>query len=648
MRFLLVVPRYIDRARTSYNFPFGMAYVSAALKRAGQEVHCLNLNHEEGVPAVVVAAKVRSLNPDVLATGGISPHFARVQDILAAGKAAKPGLRTLAGGGLVTSLPIPVAEMLDLDIGALGEAEETVVDLAQALDRGDDPAGVAGLVVRKADGAFGQTACRNPVKDLDSLPWPDYEGFQARLLVESMPDAQDFFHQVLDRPRPLALISSRSCPFACTFCFHPNGRVYRERSLDDVMAELEFQVDRYGVNAIWILDELFAVKRDRLIDFCTRIAPMKVKWAVSLRLQEGEEDVLDLMRDAGCIFIGYGLESADDRVLSSMKKKTTRALMEKTLRQTYEKRVGIVGNFIFGDPAETVDTASNTLEWWAHHPEYRISLVPLLAYPGTKVFEDARAAGKIPDLKTAFTRPLYNLTAIPEGDYARMVEKLQVFSETLLLPAMPTGWERQSGTIHRIDWTCPRCGHVNRQDGVDTDYPFHYQRITLPCRSCLARFDLPNPLRRPWRDPESEALLADALARLGQGDTAGATRGLEAVLARPSHCDSMNRPESWIQAALTLGNLALAEDKPIKAVHWLGEALLRRAFDPGTHLAYAVALLAEGCHSAAALHLEQAVRLAPEAAGGLAERMTALRRLIAEATRRTPGPAYFVPATSRI
>ncbi|MEO5336133.1 MAG: cobalamin-dependent protein [Magnetospirillum sp. WYHS-4] len=648
MRFLLVVPRFITGARQTYHFPFGIAYVSAVLKRAGHEVHCLNLNHQDGRPADVVGQAVRALDPQVLATGGISPHYGRVKDILSAGRAAKPGLRTVIGGGLLTSAPNQVARMLDLDIGVIGEGEETVVDLARALEHGEDLASVDGLVIRRPDGTFAKTRNRKPVKDLDSLPWPDYDGFQARLLVESPPDGSNYFQQAVESPRTLALISSRSCPFACTFCFHPNGRVYRERGLDDVFAELEFLVDRYGVNAVWVLDELFAVRHERLVDFCHRIAPMKLKWMVSLRVGEAGAETLDMMRDAGCVFIGYGLESADDRILASMKKKTTRARMEDALRLTYEKRMGIIGNFIFGDPDETIETASNTIDWWGRHPEYRISLVPLLAYPGTRVFEDALATGKIADFETAFTTPLYNLTAMPDEDYTRMIQKLRVFGETLLLPAEATACKRQEddGSLYRIDWLCPRCGQENRHGDVDAIYPFHYQKVNLTCRSCLARFDLPNPIREPWRDPEAEALQAEATRWRQAGDIARATQGYEAVLARPYPPEKMDRPEAFIQAALDLGTLALGQNQPRKAVHWIGEALLRRAFDPTTHLAYAVALLAEGCHDAAALHLDQARRLAPRAQGALAERMAGLRRLVAEARRDAPGLAYFTPPTS--
>ncbi len=142
-------------------------------------------------------------------------------------------------------------------------------------------------------------------------------------------------------------------------------------------------MERYQPNILSIYDELFAYKKDRAVEFCERIKAYDIPWAVQLHVSVVDAELIERMADSGCKEVSYGLESANEHVLSSMKKKATRTQIANALEITYERKLGIQGNFIFGDAAETLATASDTLHWWAAHRHYGIALSFLKVYPGT-------------------------------------------------------------------------------------------------------------------------------------------------------------------------------------------------------------------------------------------------------------------------
>ncbi|MEO5338782.1 MAG: B12-binding domain-containing radical SAM protein, partial [Magnetospirillum sp. WYHS-4] len=467
MRFLIAMPRFAPMG-FAYDFPLGLGYVSAALKRAGHEVHCLNLNHEPGEFEDVLERKVREIDPDVFATGGLSPHFPIIAPLFSAARRAKPGIVNLVGGGIFSSDPDAVAPLLDIDIGAVGEADETVVELASALEAGQGLDKVAGLALRQSDGGLRRTPERKALHDIDALPWPDYEGFGVDRLLSMQTAADNSLFHFVDEPRALPMVASRSCPYACTFCFHPIGRIYRERSLDSFFAELKDAVDRLGVNLLLVNDELFAVKKRRLMEFCERIGEFGIRWTAQMHVSILDAEAIAALKKAGCVHASYGLESMSDTVLASMKKKIDRTRLETALRLTHEAEIGIQGNFIFGDSAETLATADETMAWWARHREYHISLSLLQVYPGSPVYHRALAEGRGPAREDLIKEtPAVNLTSMTDEEYRRFRFRTAIFRMTLTEPHPPLAFDVDDRPLpHRAEtyhlaWECPRCGRRN-------------------------------------------------------------------------------------------------------------------------------------------------------------------------------------------
>lgn len=371
--------------------PTGILYVSAYMKKQGISVHCLNLCMCDE-PIKTLEQTIRQEQIDIVATGALVQNYMDVKEIVDCAKMVSPHIITIIGGGLVTHSPEEAMQLIpNVDYGVIGEGEITDSELVLTLESGGDPAQVAGIIYRDGD-ILCRTEPREVIDDLDALPWPDYEGFH--------------YFEVVKRFAPNGIISaaltpSRGCPFQCTFCSGSGaGKKYRQRSLNSVFAELEYLVDRYHVKEVFLNDELFAVDEARLHEFCQRITPLHLRWYVFLRLGKHIQiETLREMRDAGCKTILYGLESASDTILKSMKKGTTEQEMLRVLKITKEAGLEARGNFIFGDTMETLETAEYTMNWVENHTDLinDISMFPITLYPGSELYLRAVRSGKISD-----------------------------------------------------------------------------------------------------------------------------------------------------------------------------------------------------------------------------------------------------------
>lgn len=493
MNFLIVTPKYVNVVGEHYHFPVGLAYISASLKKEGYNVHCLNLNHYDESVETILQREIIGKNIDIFCIGGLSAHFNKIIAVLNIARNIKPDMITIAGGGLISSEPALMLEALKLDFGIIGEGEETIAELADAIINKKDFRNVNGIVyVDKAEGLI-MTPPRKEITDLDSVPWPDYDGFEMDKYVDMfIPSSYHNLHP-FDQPRELPLIASRSCPYNCTFCYHPIGNKYRQRSLNSIFEELDYMAKRFKINILGVYDELFSTDRKRLEEFCERIKKYNLKWSVQLRVDRVDAEMLGMMKDAGCYYLSYGLESACDKILESMKKKITVSQIEKALKLTREAGIGIQGNFIFGDSAETWETANETLEWWLNHKEYQIWLTPIETYPGTELYHRAVSKGVIPD-RLKFIEdgcPIINVSSMSDEEYEKLMGLLRYHSfmnrispDIISLEKMKT--HPVMGDLYALKARCPHCHRIVEYNNINI------RGIRkLPCRECNQRFDLP-------------------------------------------------------------------------------------------------------------------------------------------------------------
>lgn len=463
--YLIVMPVLTEIFEQSYSFPLGMAYVSAALKHAKRNVITYNLNYKAGSIEDNLRKVILENDIDVIATGGLTAQYWQLKRILRSAKEIKPDIVTWVGGGIITSDPENAMTALEAaDYGMIGEGEITICELADVMEGLRDKHQVAGLIFKEND-QWVITKQRAEIMDLDSLPYPDYAGFEYEKVLEKIPT--DIY--ALNQGRFGFVSFGRSCPFNCTFCFHPSGTKYRRRSIDSVFGEIDFLIEHYGIRNIAVTDELFVTKLEDVKEFCKRIKERGIGFVISLRVDMVNREMLTLLKDSGCLSIAFGLESADNTILQSMKKHITVEQIDEALGMCHEIGMNCMGNFIFGDQAETVETANNTINWWKNHPQYLIALHLIVLYPGSELYKLAVAEGKIKD-PVQFIKdgcPYINVSKMTDQEYRDMALSISILPQrrTELLEKAKVeymGFGKVSLTAE-----CPECGCINTWKGLD-------------------------------------------------------------------------------------------------------------------------------------------------------------------------------------
>ena len=584
---LIVVPRFVRTVGEFYQFPLGLAYIAAIVKQAGYRVLGLNLNYLETSESEAVQSFVSQQNISIVMSGGLSPFIESIRNIFQGARLANPSVISIAGGGVIGGDPSAALEVLDADFGVVGEGEETIIELLDALtNRQTDFADIPGLVF-KDGGSISQTQARKAIRELDSLPFPEFDIFE----IERHIDAQNvldhhfFQNRVDNKPRSIDIITSRSCPFMCTFCFHPVGKTYRERSVDHVIEEIKLYKEKYNINMISILDELFSLRKARLMEFCEKVAPLNLQWMVQLHVRTADDKILLAMKNSGCVYISYGIESVNNDVLESMAKKTTRQEIEIALALTRKHKIGIQGNLIFGDTAETLHTANESLSWWSAHQNYQIYLSKLQVFPGSPDYimavRDNLVSSRQQFLKTLPDN--FNISNVNNTDASNMFFQLKVHGRTLLR-LVPADFNHSQDGLG-ISWKCPDCNTENNYQGVRLRRE-HRHFLRLFCRGCHARLDLINQMFDDDKQPSNNALI-------GGGST----------------FDNNNTFENSSSNKAISDTALLHQKHSDDSIDSAGSELLDQPFSLKAHFRFAVALEKFGSSLGAYMHFNHVLAL---------------------------------------
>jgi radical SAM superfamily enzyme YgiQ (UPF0313 family) len=491
LNYLLVMPRLVQKIGDGYSFPLGIVYISSVMKKAGYNVITLNLNHRNGEVFDIINREIKEHKIDVVATGGLSFQYNTIRSVIETAKQENSNIITIVGGGIITSDPESAMEALEyVDYGVIGEGEITICELCRSLEKGRNLSEIDGIIYQSSNG-YKITRLRKEIENIDTIPWPDYEGFEIEKFLTASPSISG-----LNRKNTVFMIASRSCPYNCTFCFHTVGRKYRQRSLDSFFEELENLVSRYNIKYICLADELFAHKIERVKEFCDRMRKYNIQWWAQFRVDNITTELLSVLKDGGCDVMSFGLESADNRILKSMRKGTTVEQIEWALKLVYNAGISLEGAFIFGDIEETWETANNTLNWWRNHSEYKINLNLITVYPGSYLYKYACENGIIKD-KVQFLKdgcPQVNVSRLTDEEYSELIKNIMEAPWNLtkvLTTIKVSSIDYKTGRID-VAGVCTACKQKNIWDNVKL-----FMTNFLGCKHCGQRYNtvLPFELR---------------------------------------------------------------------------------------------------------------------------------------------------------
>lgn len=424
---LILIPRYLTYGfKGHYVMPMGTLYVSAYLKRSGKaNVITLNLNHIDGDEKDILSDVINREKIDVIGIGGLSGEYKDIARIASYAREIKSDIIIMTGGGIMTADPeTAMAAIPETDFGIIGEGEVTVTELVDALTHGKNLRQIDGLIFRDIDGLPVKTGRRKEIDNLDLLPFPDYEGFDYGEYLKNNPDMSDEGK----RYSQVSVIGGRSCKFNCTFCFHPSGSRYRQRSLDSIFKEINWLTAHYDISYLALREELFATDNRRVREFCQRVKNYDFDWSIQLRIDNVNQELVNMLKDTRCRYIFVGVESAVDEVLRSMHKGITVSQIERALEMLHVAGLNTRSGVIMGDTMETAGTANATIQWFLkNHDRYRMFIDMIIAFPGSIVYDRACKEGIIPD-RVKFLQdgcPIVNLTHMPESDFLAMMKTVE-------------------------------------------------------------------------------------------------------------------------------------------------------------------------------------------------------------------------------
>jgi anaerobic magnesium-protoporphyrin IX monomethyl ester cyclase len=389
MRVLLVNPKSRLPIDTRTSPPLGLAYLAAVSEARGDEVRI----HDGDVEDMPASEAARQFTPQLI---GITANTTQVMSAwreAAQIKAVLPDVPIILGGPHPTVLPHESAQRPEIDGVVRGEGEITWRELSDRVAAGTEWAGVAGLTYRRHGHIVDEperASC-----ELGALPRPAYHLFK----MPRYTNLQPLVDQVAGYSYPI--MTSRGCPYRCSYCSQIMERRWRMRSPEDVVAEWEWLVRDLGAAEIGVLDDSFNIDRQRVLRICDLILErglQDVPWIMinGIRANLADVELLSKMRQAGCVRTAFGVESGNQRILDSIIKKH---LTLDQIRQAFAaaKQAGMetIGFFIIGMPGESEATMDDTIN-------FACELDPLVAnfsiatpFPGTEMYDTVKAQGRI-------------------------------------------------------------------------------------------------------------------------------------------------------------------------------------------------------------------------------------------------------------
>lgn len=413
MKIILVRPKYKSSIITP---PLGIGYISAYLKQHGIETKIID-GLREGIDNKQMIMQIISEKPDAV---GITCLTAFYNEVVELAKYIKQNnIKCIIGGIHPTFLPYKTLEDSRADYVVCGEGEIAFLKLIKNNFVNKNIQGVYSLDNIKSTDKIIKKA--EIIEDLNTLPFPDWEQINPNFYPLSP-------HQGVVKSFPIGnIITSRGCPYQCTFCASANfyDRRIRFRSPENVFNEITFLKENFGVKEIHFEDDNLTLQREHIKKICYLIIKnnIKIDWACpnGVRADKVDEEMVQLMKKSGCYCLSYGIESADKGILKNIKKMETIEEIERAIEITHKAGIFCQGFFIFGLPGETKETFKKTISFAKNSKLSRASFLLLNVIPGSELWD--KLAGKFkPNWKSiGYREPEW----LPDGMSSKELMKAQ-------------------------------------------------------------------------------------------------------------------------------------------------------------------------------------------------------------------------------
>lgn len=383
----------------------GLCSLASVVRKAGFSVKILDapalrMDFKGTVEAIVKE------NPRFIGISSVTDSIPVTYSLAHTLKAYASNSVIIIGGAHITALPEETFdECKSLDIGVIGEGEETIVELLS----GKNLCEIKGIIYRDGETVH-RTPPREYLQDLDSLPFPAWD-LLPRLEKYYRPSP----HMYLRLPST-SLLTSRGCPNRCNFCVMAlSGKKFRAHSAEYTLGMMEYVMKNYHIKDIIFYDDNFLLDKKRAMEICEEMIRRRldITWSCLARTELISKDILKLAKRAGCWQIAYGIESGDQRILDILNKKTEVEKAEEVLRLTAEAGIRTRGFFMIGVPGETEESIKKTIDFAKRSKLNDFQATFFTPFPGTHFYRNIDQYGKY--IKNWASMSTWTPVFIPHG-----------------------------------------------------------------------------------------------------------------------------------------------------------------------------------------------------------------------------------------
>lgn len=384
MKILFVYPNIVESPK---DISTGLAILSAVCKKAGHETALIDTTF--GLTNFEILNKAKKFNPNLIAVTTATNDFEYATSITTFLK-KQLKVPVVAGGFHPTISPEEVISKDCFDIICIGEGEEAILEIIKSLEKGDLDTTIKNTWVKKKDEKGKTEIIKNPLRNLisnlDKIPFPDRKLFDYKKYLEW-------------NRGTLSLISTRGCPFKCSYCinhfliktYKDKGKYIRFRSIDNIFKEINILLKEYGdsIKNIEFYDDTFTLDEKRIKEFCKRY-PLEIgiPFTINTRVNAINPDFFEALKKAGCTRVSIGIESGDSYIRNDiLKRNMSDAQIIKAFHSAKKAGLKTYSFNMIGIPFETKQSIKKTIELNKKcKPDY-VGVSIFTAFKGTKIYE---------------------------------------------------------------------------------------------------------------------------------------------------------------------------------------------------------------------------------------------------------------------
>ena len=355
--------------------PLSLLYVAALLEKEGVECEIIDVI-TEGLTYEQALERINTFSPDIIGFTLSTYCFGPVLEWINQFK-KDTGLPVIVGGAHAALFPKETMAHESIDYLIVGEAEYPLPEFVRAFAGDKDFSNIKSLAYRK-NGNVVIDQTHQAISNIDDVPLP------ALHLLE-----MDKYHNIISKRKNFtAMLSSRGCPYKCTFCDQKTPP-YRTRSPEGFVGEIVWNYNQFGIREFDIYDSTFTADKKRVKEICRLLVRenIDVGFTIRSRVDSVDYKVLDHLQEAGCHTIFYGVESADADILRRMRKEITLKQIEDIVGYTKKCGIDTLGYFMVGYPGETKKTMEKTIQFAMKLPLDYAQFTILTPFPDTEIYE---------------------------------------------------------------------------------------------------------------------------------------------------------------------------------------------------------------------------------------------------------------------